>query len=129
MTARIVVADDEADIRRLITFVLKRRGHTVLEANAGDVALELIRQEMPDLVTLDVMMPGLTGLEVAAALASDPVTAGIPVIILSAKGQATEVEAGLQAGVCSYLVKPFESKELAERVEQLLAKRQEAAGS
>ena len=121
MSPRIVVADDEADIRRLIVFVLKRRGYTVMEADAGDVALELIRRELPDLVTLDVMMPGLTGLEVAEALAADPATAAIPVIILSAKGQAAEVQAGLQSGARSYLVKPFESKELAERVEQLLA--------
>ncbi len=123
MSARIVVADDEADIRRLIVFILKRRGYTVLEANAGDVALELVRRERPDLVALDVMMPGLTGLEVAQALNDDPSTADIPIIILSAKGQGTEVEAGIKAGACTYLVKPFAPQELADRVAEILATR------
>lgn len=123
MTARIIVADDENDIRRLIVFVLKRRGYTVMEANAGDVALDLIRQEKPDLVALDVMMPGLTGLEVASALRADPETAHIPIIILSAKGQATEIEAGLGCGASAYLVKPFAPQELAERVAEILGAR------
>lgn len=121
MSARIVVADDEADIRRLIVFMLRRRGHAVLEASAGDVALDLIRRERPDLVVLDVMMPGLSGLEVAQALADEPATAAIPVVILSAKGQVTEVEAGLNTGARAYLVKPFTPSDLAERIEAVLA--------
>jgi len=121
MSARIVVADDEADIRRLIAFTLGRRGHTILEADAGDVALELIRRERPDLVVLDVMMPGLSGLEVARALAAEPDTAGIPVVILSAKGQVTEVEAGLSMGARAYLVKPFTPSALAGRIDEILA--------
>ncbi|MGH2352890.1 MAG: response regulator transcription factor [Chloroflexota bacterium] len=121
MSARIVVADDEADIRRLIVFTLRRRGYTVLEASAGDAALELVRQERPDLVVLDVMMPGMSGLEAAQALSGDPATAGIPVIILSAKGQAAEVEAGLTSGARAYLVKPFAPQDLASRVAGVLA--------
>ena len=120
MTARIVVADDEADIRRLIVFTLKRRGYTVLEASAGDMALDLIRQELPDLAVLDVMMPGLTGLEVAQALGADPATSGIPIVMLSAKGQATEIEAGIASGARAYLVKPFRPQELAAQVAEVL---------
>ena len=104
---RIVVADDEADIRRLTVFTLQRRGYTVLEATAGDTALDLIRAEQPDLAVLDVMMPGLSGLEVAHALSQDSATARIPVILLSAKGQASEVQQGLASGARFYMVKPF----------------------
>lgn len=121
MSARIVVADDEADIRRLIVFTLKRRGYAVLEASAGDDALVMIRAERPDLAVLDVMMPGLSGLEVAAALATEPATATIPIVMLSAKGQAAEVQAGLASGARAYLVKPFSTQELAERVAEFLA--------
>ncbi|MBI3964976.1 MAG: response regulator [Chloroflexi bacterium] len=123
MSVRIVVADDEADIRRLIAFTLRRRGYLVLEASSGDAALELIRAERPDLVVLDVMMPGLTGLEVAQALALDPTTAGIPVVMLSARGQVTEVEAGIASGARTYLVKPFIPQELAARIADILATR------
>lgn len=123
MTARIVVADDEADIRRLVSFTLRRRGYAVLEASAGDAALDLIRQEHPDLCVLDVMMPGLTGTEVAQALTSDPATAEIPIIMLSAKGQAVEIEHGLESGARAYLVKPFSPSALATQVAEILAER------
>lgn len=123
MTARIVVADDEADIRRLVSFTLRRRGYTVLEASAGDAALDLIRRERPDLCVLDVMMPGLTGTEVARALTGDPATAGIPIIMLSAKGQAVEIELGLESGARAYLVKPFSPAALATQVADILATR------
>ena len=128
MSARIVVADDEADIRRLVVFTLRRQGYTILEAGTGDAALALIRQEKPDLAVLDVMMPGLTGLEVAQALRSDPSTASIPVIMLSAKGQAAEVQAGLASGAGAYLVKPFNREELIGRVAEALAQRGDSAG-
>lgn len=120
MSSRIVVADDEADIRRLIVFTLKKRGYTVLEAAAGDAALDLIRQETPDLAVLDVMMPGLSGHEVAAAVRADPATGHIPIVMLSAKGQASEIEAGLASGATAYLVKPFVPQELANRVADIL---------
>lgn len=125
--ARIVVADDDPDIRRLVVFTLRRRGHTVLEANAGDTALEMVRQEHPDLVVLDVMMPGMTGLEVSRALTADQATASIPIIILSAKGQAAEVDAGMDSGARAYLVKPFAPQELASRVAAILARSAEEA--
>ncbi len=123
MTARIVVADDEADIRRLIVFTLHRRGYEIIEASTGDGALAEVQKTMPDLVVLDVMMPGLTGLEVSKLLAADPATASIPILILSAMGQAAEIEAGLSSGAHSYLVKPFVPRELADRVAEMLAAR------
>jgi DNA-binding response OmpR family regulator len=120
MSARIVVADDDPDIRRLIVFTLRRRGYDVQEAGRGDTALDLVRAQKPDLVVLDVMMPGLTGLEVAEALKANAETATIPIIILSAKGQASEVNAGMGAGAQAYMVKPFAPQELAAKVAELL---------
>ncbi|HEV2123731.1 MAG TPA: response regulator [Chloroflexota bacterium] len=120
MSARVVVADDDPDIRRLIVFTLRRRGYAVSEAEAGDSALDLIRQEHPDLVVLDVMMPGMTGIEVARALKRDPATGAIPIIMLSAKGQAAEVDAGLESGARAYMVKPFSTQELASKVAEIL---------
>ncbi|CAA9548471.1 MAG: hypothetical protein AVDCRST_MAG70-715 [uncultured Thermomicrobiales bacterium] len=120
MRPQIVVADDEADIRRLIAFTLKRRGFDVAEVGAGDLALNLIRARHPDLVVLDMMMPGLTGEEVAQAIRADAATAMIPIIMLSAKGQLAEVRQGIAAGANAYMVKPFSPSVLAEKVEELL---------
>lgn len=127
MSARIVVADDSLDIRTLIGFTLRRRGYTVLETDAGDAALDLIRREQPDLALLDVMMPGLNGLEVAQRLTADPATSAIPIIMLSAKGQLTEIEAGMATGAVAYLVKPFIPREMAARVAEVLAAHRPAA--
>lgn len=118
MSQRIVIADDEPDINRLIAMIL--REYTTLRAKRGDEALELIRQEMPDLAILDISMPGLTGLEVAQALLADPATANIPLILLSAYGQQREIDAGLATGVALYIVKPFDPDELLQSVEKLL---------
>lgn len=120
VTKTILIADDEPNIRQLVAFTLRRRGYTILEADDGITALELIRDQIPDLVVLDVMMPGLSGIAVAQRLAAEPATAGIPVILLSAKGQGTEIEQGLASGARLYLVKPFSPRELAERVAEVL---------
>ncbi len=121
MNERILVADDDDDIRGLVTFTLRRRGYNVLEAHAGDTALELVRAERPNLVVLDVGMPGLNGIEVAAAMKEDMACAAIPIIILSAKGQSAEIEQGLSVGAEKYLVKPFAPKDLAAMVAEVLA--------
>ncbi|MDQ3695389.1 MAG: response regulator [Chloroflexota bacterium] len=121
MSGTILIADDEPNIRQLIAFTLRRRGYTVVEADDGVVALALIRRERPDLAVLDVMMPGLTGLAVTRQLGLEPETAAIPIILLSAKGQGSEIEAGLASGARLYLVKPFSPHELADRVAEVLA--------
>jgi len=118
MSERIVIADDEPDISRLIALIL--REYTVLRAKRGDEALQLIRQELPDLAILDISMPVLNGFEIAQALLADPKTARIPIIFLSAYGQQREIDAGLAAGVALYIVKPFDPDELLESVEKLL---------
>jgi len=127
VTGRIVAADDEADIRRLVAFTLRRRGYVVIEASAGDEALTLIKQEHPDLAVLDVLMPGMTGIEVAQALSQDPTTASIPIILLSALGQVTDVKAGLQSGARIYLTKPFAPPDLVASAANVLASREAEA--
>jgi DNA-binding response OmpR family regulator len=118
--ARIVIADDDSDIRRLVSFTLRRRGHTVYEASDGAEAEELIREERPDLAILDVTMPGQSGTEVVRAIASDAALSHIPMVLLSAKGQPAEIEAGLASGATAYLVKPFTPRHLAEQVGTVL---------
>ena len=118
MKLRLVIADDEADIRRLIMFLL--RSYDLSEAQNGKRALELIREVQPDLALLDVMMPEMTGLEVLDAVRRNPLTAAIPIILLSAKGQAAEIERGLQSGATRYLVKPFEPLALRTCVAEVL---------
>jgi DNA-binding response OmpR family regulator len=116
----ILIADDEPNIRQLVAFTLRRRGFEIVEAEDGATALDLVRQSAPDLVVLDVMMPGLTGIAVLQQLSADPATADIPVILLSAKGQGVEIEEGLASGARLYLVKPFSPRELADRVAEVL---------
>ena len=116
---RLVIADDEADIRRLIVFLLQR-SYELHEAQDGRRALELVREVQPDLALFDIMMPGMTGLEVLKAMRTDPLTASIPVVFLSAKGQVAEIEAGLLGGATRYLINPFESQMLRACIAEVL---------
>jgi len=118
MKPHLVIADDEANIRRLITILL--RSYDLSEAQDGRHALQLIREVQPDLVLLDDMMPEMTGLEVLHVVRGDPLIASIPIILLSAKGQRTEIEHGLHSGATRYLVKPFESQALRATVAEVL---------
>ena len=111
-----MIADDNTDMREYLTNLLQNSGYHVSETVDGQEALEAIRAEVPDLVISDVMMPGLDGLQLVAALRSEPRTAAIPVLLLSARaGQEASIE-GLQAGADDYLVKPFAAAELLARV-------------
>ncbi|MGW5503332.1 SpoIIE family protein phosphatase [Streptomyces sp. SS52] len=114
--ARILVADDNADMREYLTRLLKGSGYQVRTVDDGLSALRTVRADTPDLVISDVMMPGLDGLGLVAALRTDPQTASVPVLLLSARaGQEASIE-GLQAGADDYLVKPFAAAELLARV-------------
>ncbi|MEU6409772.1 SpoIIE family protein phosphatase [Microbispora sp. NPDC046933] len=114
--ARVLVADDNADMREYLVRLLKGAGYLVSTAGDGMEALDAIREDAPDLVVSDVMMPRLDGLSLVAALRSDPRTAAVPVVLLSARaGQEASIE-GLQAGADDYLVKPFAAAELLARV-------------
>ncbi len=119
--ARVLIADDNADMREYLTNLLRTAGYQVQAVNDGEQALAAIRAQLPDLVISDVMMPGLDGLELVAALRGDPRTAALPVLLLSARaGQEASIE-GLQAGADDYLVKPFAAAELLARVRANLA--------
>jgi DNA-binding response OmpR family regulator len=114
---RIVLADDNAEMRSYVSGLLRAAGHEVMETHDGAAALEETRLRPPDLVIADVMMPGLDGFGLAAALRSDVRTAGLPLILLSARaGEDARIE-GLAAGADDYLVKPFSARELVARVD------------
>lgn len=119
---RILVVDDEADIRELVRLNLARESYEVLECETGEQALSQARAKNPDLVVLDLMLPGMDGLEVCKKLKGDPKTAPIPIVILTAKGEEADVVAGLEVGADDYVAKPFSGKVLVARVRRLLRK-------
>jgi len=114
---RVLVVDDDPHNVKMVAFLLKEEGYTVVSANSGQTALEIIEREPPDLVILDVMMPHLDGLEVTRRVRQHH---QIPIIILSAKGEVGDRVAGLQLGADDYLAKPFEPAELVARVRAVL---------
>jgi len=118
--AKIVVADDDADIRDLVVFKLEQSGHDVVPVVDGAAAVEACRQVLPDLAVLDVMMPGMSGFEACRELRDDPALSRIPVILLTARAQETDIEQGFNVGADDYVVKPFSPRELASRVAAVL---------
>jgi DNA-binding response OmpR family regulator len=117
---KVLVADDEPNILISLEYLMKREGHLVLVARDGNEALESIRRERPDLVLLDVMMPGKSGFEVVSAVRADEALAGIRILMLTAKGRDTDVAQGLALGADGYMTKPFSTKDLAARVREML---------
>jgi phosphate regulon transcriptional regulator PhoB len=121
MTQRkILVADDEKDIVELVAYNLEREGFTVLRASDGRRALEAIRQDKPDLVVLDLMMPEVSGTEVCRMVRGVPETANLPIIMLTAKSDPVDRILGLEIGADDYLTKPFHVRELIARVRAIL---------
>jgi two-component system phosphate regulon response regulator PhoB len=116
----ILVVDDETDILDLVTFNLKRQDFTVLSADNGVAAVRIAKEKIPDLIVLDLMLPGKDGFTVYKELRADARTRGIPVIMLTAKGELNDRIAGLELGADDYVTKPFSPKELVLRVKALL---------
>ena len=123
----ILLADDEESLRMLIHATLDDPGYLIVEASDGDEALAMARAHRPDLIVLDWMMPGKTGVEVTALLRAEEATSHTPIILLTAKSQQQDIDAALETGVTSYVVKPFSPIDLLEKVEKLLAGRLEPA--
>jgi len=126
--AKIVIAEDEPDIRDLITFTLRFAGFEVVAGSNGEEGVELAQREKPDLIIMDVRMPRMTGYEACRRIKSDPELQHIPFIFLSAKGQETEIQDGIEAGAEEYLLKPFAPDQLTERVRSVLSKHKRPTG-
>ncbi len=120
--ARILVVEDEKDILELVEISLQLGGLEVIKAEDGLEALEKALTEKPDLILLDIKMPGLSGYEVCRKLKELPQTKNIPVVFLTARGQEHEIREGLEAGGDDYIVKPFAPDELPRRVKEILSR-------
>jgi DNA-binding response OmpR family regulator len=118
----VLVADDDEDILTLVTFRLERAGCDVVKARTGDEALRVALGQVPDLAVLDVMMPGLDGYSVTRELRRAEPTSAMPIILLTARAQEADVARGLAAGADDYIRKPFDARDLRERVERLLSR-------
>jgi len=119
----VLAADDDEDILELVAFRLERSGYTVLRATDGEEALRLALEAKPDLAVLDVMMPKLDGYELTRRLRADDATRRMPIILLTARSQDADVQAGFDAGADDYLRKPFSPQELRARVQAILGRR------
>ncbi|MFZ5911026.1 MAG: response regulator transcription factor [Chloroflexota bacterium] len=119
---KILIAEDEPDIRDLVAFTLRFAGHEVVTASNGEEAVQVAKKESPDLIILDVRMPRMTGYDACRLIKSDPNLSAVPVIFLSAKGQESEIQDGMNAGAEEYLLKPFAPDQLTDRVRSILAR-------
>jgi len=129
MSSRVLIVEDEPDIRELVVHHLKREGYQVSVAASGEEALRQVQAFPPDLVLLDLMMPAMNGLEVCRRLRQDPVTASLPIVMLTAKGDEVDRVLGLELGADDYVVKPFSPKELLARVRAVLRRSLPAPGA
>ena len=120
--AKILIAEDEPDIRELVAFTLRFAGHEVVTASNGEEAVQMAVKELPDMALMDVRMPRMTGYDACRAMKANPELKDIPVVFLSAKGQEGEIPTGLEAGAEEYLLKPFAPDQLTERVRAILTK-------
>ncbi|CAM5212134.1 phosphate regulon transcriptional regulator PhoB [Oligella ureolytica] len=123
MASTILVVEDEPAIQELIAVNLSFAGHKVLRADDAEQARILIDAELPDLILLDWMLPGLSGLQMARQLRSDERTKEVPIIMLTAKGEETDKVEGLESGADDYITKPFSPKELMARIKAVLRRR------
>ncbi len=127
--ARVLVVDDDPDVRALVELKLRLEGLEVVSVASGEEALAMLSVESFDLVVLDLMMPGVDGIEVCRRIRERPETADLPVIMLTARAQETDVERGLTVGATDYVTKPFSPRELMLRVRGALRRAGVATGS
>jgi DNA-binding response OmpR family regulator len=124
----VLVIDDEPELVKLLDYNLTKAGYLVLSARDGEAGLAAARKHAPDVIVLDVMMPGLDGWEVCKRLRQEPATAGIPLLMLTAKAEEADRVLGLELGADDYLTKPFGVRELVARVKALLRRAEAPAG-
>src|SRR6266508_1995610 len=118
--SRVLVVEDDPDIADLIGHYLQKAGHTVETVASGTTALMRVKESPPEIILLDLMLPGMDGLLVCQSLRNDPATAAIPIIMLTARGEEAERVTGLELGADDYVTKPFSPRELTARVAALL---------
>lgn len=123
MEKKILVIEDDPAILRLVDYSLRHEGYTVLAATNGLEGIRKAHLEKPDLIILDVMLPGMDGFEICARLRAEPATAQLPILMFSAKAQEIDKNTGLKVGADDYLPKPAAPAEIVSRVEKLLAKK------
>jgi phosphate regulon transcriptional regulator PhoB len=117
---KILVIEDEADIQEVIAYNLRREGYEVVTCDDGAEGFDMARHETPSLLLLDLMLPGMDGIEICRRLRQDPITSNIPIIMVTAKGEESDVVIGLGVGADDYVVKPFSPRELVARVRAVL---------
>jgi CheY-like chemotaxis protein len=120
--AKILIAEDERDIRDLVAFTLRFAGHEVFAASNGEEAVQMAPKVNPDLILMDIRMPRMTGYEACKAMKADPELKDIPVVFLTARGQESEIQQGLDVGAEEYLLKPFAPDHLTSRIKAVLSK-------
>lgn len=120
MARKVLICDDERHILESVTYIVRQEGYQVLAAEDGAQALRVARDERPDLILLDILMPEKNGFEVCWALKSDPETRGIYVILLTALGQERDLEEGYHSGADEYITKPFSPRLLRRKLHELL---------
>lgn len=123
MGKRILVVDDDPAALRLVQYTLQREGYEVITASNGLEGLRRAVSESPDLLVLDVMLPGIDGFEIATRLRSQPATAGLPILMMSAKARDMDRATGLKAGADDYLTKPAAPADISRKVAELLARK------
>lgn len=128
MNEIIVVIEDEEDIRELIRYNLEKDGYRVVPVHSGEEGLEILRNSPPDLLVLDLMLPGMDGLQVCREMKADPVLSGVPIVMVTARGEEPDVVSGLELGADDYISKPFSPKILLARVKTVLRRKQQGAG-
>ncbi|MDL2316524.1 response regulator transcription factor [Desulfovibrio sp. OttesenSCG-928-A18] len=116
----VLVVEDEKDIRQLLVYSLEAEGFTVFSSGNGNEGLELAREKLPDIILLDLMLPGLDGLQMSKILQRNPQTAAIPILMLTAKGEEIDRIVGFELGAADYVVKPFSVREVLLRVRAIL---------
>ncbi len=122
---RVLVVDDEQDIRELIQYNLQKEGYSVVCVGTGEEAMEALQRRLPDVVVLDLMLPGVDGRDVCKRLKQDPRTSGIPVVMLTAKSEDADIVSGLELGADDYVTKPFSPKVLIARLRAVLRRAHE----
>jgi len=119
-TTTVLIVEDEPDLREILRYNLEREGFKVIESEDGEAGLALLRKHLPKIVLLDIMLPGMDGVEICRSIKYDPQTRSIPVIMVTARGDESDIVLGLGVGADDYIIKPFSPRELVARIKAVL---------